>query len=691
MVGNDAGIVHSERNRPSSITILLSGVSWCHCPELPESIHPTRPEFSARTFLGNHHVGSSIEIHCRSTSLHGSNWSSISFDQTIYSRSIQRTNTIEIEEDRVVCRWLPFVVPGCQRKCYDALARFHLVISSTNENFWFGELYSTKMNAFLLRINKSSSSLFRRESSWSTAKNWQIKFDQSVVFCWHLCQTRWSQFTRSTERKSPHVRSLSENKKYGRVTRRLFDDLSSVCSDLIRTWLEVTFVAFISLQMAHPLPFKLHVLPLLLASLLTFATSAVLGLLGHFSYWLLFDSFGRGRRRDKRKLKWINNQRDDEYYTVIIGTGFSGLGMAIKLNQLGMDNYILVERHSQVGGTWYANTYPGCACDVPSNLYSFSFEPNPKWSYYFSRQPEIAAYLEYCTDKYDIRRHIQFNTTVTEMRWIEERQLWEVLTESNGERKRFLGRSIVLGSGPLSNASYPTDIAGIEKFEGQMCHTATWDKSIDFRNKRVAVIGTGASAIQAIPEIQAMGIKQLLVFQRTPPWTIPRVDRQLNQWEKDIFRRFPLLQKLTRVLLYWVTESFALAFVYRWPLRFINQLLVRYNLDSQVKDAELRRKLTPNWEFGCKRMLLTNDWYSTLQKPNVQLVINRIREVKAKSLVTYDGNEYPLDVIIWSTGFQTQTFPLPVYGVNGQALADQWSKSMQVRAFCSSMVLPLSF
>ena len=430
--------------------------------------------------------------------------------------------------------------------------------------------------------------------------------------------------------------------------------------------------------MTHLLPFKLHVLLLFLGTLLTLATSLALGLLGHFSHWLLFDSFGRGRRRDKRKLKWINNQRDEEYYAVIIGTGFSGLGMAIKLNQLGMDNYILVERHGHVGGTWYANTYPGCACDVPSTLYSFSFEPNPKWSYYFSRQPEIAEYLEHCTDKYDIRRHIQFHTTVTELRWIEERQLWEVTTESNGTKKTFFGRSVVLGSGPLSNASYPTDIAGIEQFEGQMCHTATWDKSIDFRNKRVAVIGTGASAIQAIPEIQQMGVSQLLVFQRTPPWTIPRVDRPLHQWEKNILRHFPLLQKLSRVILYWATESFALSFVYRWPLRFINQQLVRYNLERQVKDEGLRKKLTPNWEFGCKRMLLTNDWYSTLQKPNVQLITNRIREVTAHSLVTDDGNEYPVDVIIWSTGFQTHTFPLPVYGVNGQTLADKWSKTMQV-------------
>ena len=426
------------------------------------------------------------------------------------------------------------------------------------------------------------------------------------------------------------------------------------------------------------LPITLYILPLLLCFLIVVGTSLVLGLIGHFLYWLVFDSFGRCKKRAKRKLKWINNQRHDEYYAIIIGTGFSGLGMAVKMNQLGMDNYILIERHGRVGGTWYANQYPGCTCDVPSNLYSFSFEPNPKWSYYFSRQPEIAEYLEYCTDKYNIRRHIQFNTTVTRLDWIKESQLWQVITQSNDQEKIFHARSIILSAAPLSNPSYPTDIIGVDKFEGQMCHTAEWDKTIDFRNKRVAVIGTGASAIQAIPEIQQMGVRQLLVFQRTPPWVIPRIDRLLSDWEKNLLKRFPIIQKLIRVIIYWMTESIALSFSYRWPLRFINQKLAKYNLERQVKDSALRKKVTPTWDFGCKRMLLTNDWYPTLQKPNVKLVTNRIREIKSHSIVTYDGDEYPVDIIIWSTGFQVQKFSLPVYGINGRSLLGQWSDTMQV-------------
>jgi cation diffusion facilitator CzcD-associated flavoprotein CzcO len=219
-----------------------------------------------------------------------------------------------------------------------------------------------------------------------------------------------------------------------------------------------------------------------------------------------------------------------------------------------------------------------------------------------------------------------------------------------------------------------------------MCHTAKWDETIDFKNKRIAVIGTGASAIQAVPEIQKMDVSQLLIFQRTAPWVIPRIDRRLQDWEKNLFRRFPFVQKLIRVMIYWGTESFALSFVYRWPVRFIIQSLARYNLEREVKNKELRKKLTPTWDFGCKRMLLTNDWYSTLQKPNVQLVTNRIREVKSHSIVTYDGDEYPIDIIIWSTGFQVQTFSLPVYGINGCPLNEQWSQTIQV-TICKDVYL----
>jgi cation diffusion facilitator CzcD-associated flavoprotein CzcO len=430
---------------------------------------------------------------------------------------------------------------------------------------------------------------------------------------------------------------------------------------------------------------KFRVLSLVLVSNLVVYLTVIIGFIGHFFYWLIFDVLADSIQRSNRKLNVPKDQKNDEYYALIIGSGFSGLGMAIKLNELGMDNYIIIERHGHVGGTWYANTYPGCRCDVTSNLYSFSFEPNPNWSRSYSPQTEIGQYLERCADKYDIHRHIKFNTTVTELRWLDDRQVWQITTESNEEKKQIYARFVMAGYGPLSNASYPTDIPGMDKFQGQMCHTAEWNKTIDFTNKRVAVIGTGASAIQAVPEIQKSGVTQLLVFQRTPGWVVPRSDRPVADWEKQIFTRFPIIQKFIRGVMYWIREAFVLSFTYRLPTRFINEELVKYNLRRQVKDKELRKKLTPSFELGCKRVLVTNDWYPALQQPNVKVVTNRIQEIKSNSIVTRDGDEYPVDIIIWSTGFQVQKFPLPVYGVNGRSLVEQWSGTMQVSIFLKKL------
>jgi cation diffusion facilitator CzcD-associated flavoprotein CzcO len=423
---------------------------------------------------------------------------------------------------------------------------------------------------------------------------------------------------------------------------------------------------------------KLRVLSLFLVTYLVISLTIIVGFIGHFFYWLIFDVLAGSIRRSNRKLNVPKDQKNDEYYALIIGSGFSGLGMAIKLNELGMDDYIIIERHGHLGGTWYANTYPGCTCDVPSNLYSFSFEPNPNWSRFFSPQPEIGQYLEHCSEKYDIPRHIKFNTTVTELRWLDDRQVWQITTQSNEEEKQIYARFVMAGYGPLSNASYPTDIPGMDKFQGQMCHTAEWNKTIDFTNKRVAVIGTGASAIQAVPEIQKSGVTQLFVFQRTPAWVIPRFDRVVNNWEKQLFTRFPIIQKFIRGVMYWIREATALSFTYRLPIRHALEEVVKFNLKMQVKDKELRKKLTPSFDLGCKRVLVTNDWYPALQQPNVKVVTNRIQEIKSNSIVTRDGDEYPVDIIIWSTGFQVQKFALPVYGVNGRSLVEQWSGSLQV-------------
>jgi cation diffusion facilitator CzcD-associated flavoprotein CzcO len=432
------------------------------------------------------------------------------------------------------------------------------------------------------------------------------------------------------------------------------------------------------LQMEESFLEKLRMFSSLLVTYVVILLTVISGFIGHFFYWLIFDVITRDSQRANRKLNASKNKKNDEYYALIIGSGFSGLGMAIKLKELGMDDYIIIERLGHVGGTWYANKYPGCACDVPSNLYSFSFEPNPKWSHFFSRQPEIGEYLEHCTDKYDIRRHVQFNTTVTQLKWLDDRQVWQITTQSNEQEKQFYARFVMAGYGPLSNASYPSDIPGIDKFEGQMCHTAEWDKTIDFKNKRVAVIGTGASAIQTVPEIQKAGVTKLYVFQRTPPWVIPRFDRVVTNWEKRLLTQFPIIQKFIRGLMYWIREATALSFAYRWPIRHAYQAVVKYNLDRQVEDKDLRKKLTPTFDLGCKRVLITNDWYPAIQQPNVQIVTNRIQEIKPNSIVTHDGDEYPIDILIWSTGYQVQKFALPVFGVNGRSLAEQWSESLQV-------------
>ena len=424
-------------------------------------------------------------------------------------------------------------------------------------------------------------------------------------------------------------------------------------------------------------PSKVRILLCVLGAYLLMTLTALLGMTGHFFYWFIYDICGLGKQQTNRKLHAPKSQNESEYYALIIGSGFSGLGMAIKLKELGTDNFIVIERLGHLGGTWYANKYPGCACDVPSNLYSFSFEPNPNWSYFFGRQPEIDDYLERCTDKYDIRRHIKFNSTVTKLRWIDDKQLWEITVESNHQENKIHARFVMAGYGPLSNASYPNDIPGIDKFQGEMCHTAEWDKTLSFTNKRVAVVGTGASAIQTVPEVQKAGVTQLLVFQRTPPWIIPRADRIVSKLEKQLFTRFPIIQKFIRALVYWVRESTVLSFTYRLPVRFINEELVKFNLRRQVKDKELRKKLTPKFDLGCKRVLLSNDWYSTIQQPNVKVVTDRIQEIKENSIVTKEGDEYPVDTIIWSTGFQVQNFPLDIYGVNGRSIAEQWSDTMQ--------------
>ncbi len=356
----------------------------------------------------------------------------------------------------------------------------------------------------------------------------------------------------------------------------------------------------------------------------------------------------------------------------IVGSGFAGIGCGIRLKQEGENDFVILERADDVGGTWRDNTYPGCACDVPSHLYSFSFEPNPNWSRTFSPQPEIWEYLRHCTKKYGVEPHIRFNHAVTEAAWDEEAEVWRLDTEHGSLTADFL----IAGVGPLSDPRLP-DIPGIESFEGRIFHTARWDHDYDLSGKRVAVIGTGASSIQVVPQIQPL-VKRLHVFQRTAPWIVPQRDRRLSKLEKRLYRLFPPAQLAMRAAIYWMRELFVIGFMH--PREGgVNEKLAHTHLQRQVKDPELRAKLTPNYRMGCKRVLISDTYYPALQQPNAEVVTDGIAEIKPHSIVTADGEEREVDAIILGTGFHVTDMPVAEYvkGRGGRTMADMWQGSPQ--------------
>ena len=355
-------------------------------------------------------------------------------------------------------------------------------------------------------------------------------------------------------------------------------------------------------------------------------------------------------------------------HIAILGTGFSGLGMAIKLKQRGENDFVVFEKASDVGGTWRDNTYPGCACDIPSNLYSFSFALNPQWSRLFPQQPEIRDYLRRCARKFGVMTHIHWNTALLHAAWDEQEHCWQITTSQGLWHANIL----ILGNGPLSEPSLPP-IAGIEDFEGTIFHSAQWNHESDLTGKRVAVIGTGASAIQFVPRIQPL-VGYLSLFMRTPPWIMPRMDRPVPIWKRRLYSLLPITQRLVRSRVYWRNELTALAFVYRPDRLELGMRVGRAHLATQVADAVLREKLTPTYTLGCKRVLLSDDFYPALTQPNVELITAAIREVQAHSIITEDGREHEVDTLICATGFHvTDTrFAECVHGRGGQSLAEAW-------------------
>ncbi|MBM7059452.1 NAD(P)/FAD-dependent oxidoreductase [Pseudomonas sp. UL073] len=353
----------------------------------------------------------------------------------------------------------------------------------------------------------------------------------------------------------------------------------------------------------------------------------------------------------------------------IIGSGFSGLGMAIRLKQQGENDFLLFEKEAGVGGTWRVNNYPGCGCDVQSHLYSFSFEPNPKWTRMFAKQPEIQSYLEGCWEKYRLQDKTLLGTEIGELRWDEQHELWHL---SDAAGNRYTAQFVVSGMGALSTPSTPK-LKGLEKFKGTVFHSQQWNHDYDLSGKRVAVVGTGASSIQFVPQIQKQ-VAQLDLYQRTAPWIMPKPDRAISDSERARFRNFPLAQKLWRGLIYGLLESRVIAFAFAPRLLKVAQTVGKMYINKHIKDPVLRAKVTPDYTMGCKRVLISNDYYPALTQPNVDVVTDGIREIRANSIVTADGQERPIDAIIFGTGF-TPSDPLPrgvVFGRDGVDLLDTW-------------------
>jgi cation diffusion facilitator CzcD-associated flavoprotein CzcO len=363
----------------------------------------------------------------------------------------------------------------------------------------------------------------------------------------------------------------------------------------------------------------------------------------------------------------------NDFRVGIIGAGFSGLGMAIRLKQEAINDFVVLERADDLGGTWRDNSYPGCACDVPSHLYSFSFAPNPNWSHIFARRQEILDYLRDCAERFEVLPHIRFGHDVQGARWDDGADRWELETSAG----TVTARVIVAAAGPLSQPSIPK-LPGLERFAGTSFHSAQWDHDHDLAGERVAVIGTGASAIQFVPKIQPK-VSKLHLFQRTPPWVLARPEHEISGVEKRLLRNVPALQRAIRAAIYWGAEGGILGLAYDPRLVKPVERLARRHIRTQVKDPELRRKLTPDYRLGCKRILGSDDYYPALCEPNAEVVTDPIARVRKGAIVTEDGTVREIDTIIFGTGFHVTDNPTMamVHGRDGRSLADVWEGSPQ--------------
>lgn len=354
---------------------------------------------------------------------------------------------------------------------------------------------------------------------------------------------------------------------------------------------------------------------------------------------------------------------------LIIGSGFGGLGMAIQLQKAGIEDFLILEKAAEVGGTWRDNSYPGAACDVPSHLYSFSFEPKTDWSRKFAPQAEIHGYMLHCVAKYQLRPRIRCNAEVASAAFDAAAALWRV-TLSTGEE--LCAEVLISACGQLNQPAYPA-LPGIEQFAGEAFHSARWRHDLDLNGKRVAVIGTGASAIQFVPQIQPK-VEQLQLFQRSPAYVLAKPDRAYRPWELAVMRRLPWLQRIDRGLKYLQHEVRGLAFISMpWLMKLFRFSFERH-LNQHISDPQLRTQLQPNYPMGCKRILISNDYFPALAQPNVAVISEAISRVGERAIITADGREHPCDVLIYGTGFAATDFlaPMQIRGLDGQELNQAW-------------------
>ncbi|MEU1544214.1 NAD(P)/FAD-dependent oxidoreductase [Nocardia sp. NPDC005745] len=366
-----------------------------------------------------------------------------------------------------------------------------------------------------------------------------------------------------------------------------------------------------------------------------------------------------------------------QYDAVVVGAGFGGMGAGIQLDRLGLSNYVILEREDDLGGTWHVNHYPGLAVDIASVTYSYSFEPNPHWSRLFAPGEELKKYAEHVADKYGLRRRMRFGTVVDGARWDEERQHW-VVSVAGGQT--VTGRYLLTATGFLSQP-YTPPFPGIESFAGKIIHTTAWEDGFDLTGRRAAIIGTGATAVQLVPEV-AEKARALTVFQRTPIWVVPKIDTAIPAPVRKLFERVPATQKAARLVNTSLLEALMVVGVLHFKqARLLNKgagALAKAHLRASVRDKETRRQLTPDYDFGCKRPTFSNHYFTTFNQPHVRLETNSIDHIEPDGIVTADGHKTEIDTLILATGFNLWDVNFPaieIIGRDGVNLGKFWREN----------------